>query len=195
MKKFLTLLSFLACFSFANAIKCTFNGDLSVLKGEKAVNIKYTYNDMIVGSMSEEAYLEKKVSEYNAKKPGRGDEFKKSWERNKQSVYPVSFNQLFEKSCGIKANTISDEKYTLIVNTNYFEPGFNVGVVRRNAEISVVIKLVKTDEPDKTIAEIVITNSPGRTVSGYDYDVASRVSESYAKAGKECGKIIKKNNK
>ena len=189
------LLSFLACFNLANAIKIHSVGDLSALKSEKNINIKFTYEDMNVGSMSESAYLEKKVSEYNEKKAGRGDEFAKTWEKNKQDVYPISFIELFEKNCGVKCNTLGSEQYTLIVNTFFFEPGFNIGVVRKNAEISVVCKLVKTDEPDKGLAEITITNSPGRTVSGYDFDVASRVNEAYAKAGKECGKVVKKANK
>lgn len=196
MKKILMLLSFLACFAYANAIKNQTSGDLSVLKGVKKVNIQFTYNDMVVGSMTEEGYLEKKVTEYNEKKAGRGDEFAKVWEKNKQDVYPINFIELFEKGTGIKCDSKNtNEEYTLIVNTTYFEPGFNVGVVRRNAEVSVVVMVVKASDPEKVLAEVTVQNSPGRTVMGYDFDVASRVSEAYAKAGKEVAKVVKKATK
>lgn len=193
MKKILMLFSFLACFAYANAIKNHTSGDLTVLKGVKKVNIQFTYNDMVVGGMTESGYIEKKVSEYNAKKEGRGDEFAKVWEHNKINVYPVNFIELFEKGTGIKCDANNtDEEYTIIVNTTFFEPGFNVGVVRRNAEVSVVVKVVKASEPEKVLAEVSAQNCPGRTVWGYDFDVASRVSEAYAKAGKEVAKVVKK---
>lgn len=196
MKKILMLLSFLACFVYANAVKSHEKGNVSVLKGADKVNIKFTYDDMIVGGMSENAYMDKKVSEYNSKKAGRGDEFAKVWEKNKQDVYPINFIELFEKGTGIKCDSKNtNEEYTLIVNTTFFEPGFNVGVVRRNAEISVVVKIVKTSDPENVIAETTLLNCPGRTATGYDFDVASRVSEAYAKAGKEYAKIVKKATK
>ena len=55
--------------------------------------------------------------------------------------------------------------------------------------------LVETANPSNVVAEVIILNSPGRTFMGDDYSVSSRVSEAYAKAGKEFAKQIKKSNK
>lgn len=182
----------LSCVLLANAIKVRATGDINLLKSVKQMEVQFTYDNMIVGSMPEEAYINKKVEEYNAKEAGRGDNWHKVWESDKQNVYPISFLELLEKSCNIKECKDGECEYLMIVNTSFFEPGFNVGIVRRNAEISVTCKIVKKSDPSHVLAEIIVLHSPGRTAMGYDYSVASRVTEAYAKAGKEVGRKIKK---
>ena len=195
MKKILLLVSFLCCMMYANAIKVRVTGDLSVLNTVKTATFRFTYDNMIVGKMTESDYLSKKVEEYNKKKEGRGDDYKRMWENDKKNIYPQEFLILMEKGCTLRGDSLPDNKYTVLVNTTFFEPGFNVHVARKNAEISVDIKVVETANPSNVVAEVVILNSPGRTFMGDDYSVSSRVSEAYAKAGKEFAKQIKKSNK
>ncbi|MCQ2208476.1 MAG: hypothetical protein MJZ02_09700 [Paludibacteraceae bacterium] len=192
MKKILLLLTMLSCTLLANAIKVRPTGDLTFLKSVKQMEVQFTYDNMIVGSMTEDAYVNKKVGEYNAKEAGRGDNWYKVWESDKQNVYPISFLELLEKSCNIKECKNGECEYLMIVNTSFFEPGFNVGIMRRDAEISVTCKIVKKSDPSQVVAEITVLHSPGRTAMGYDYSVASRVTEAYAKAGKEVGRKINK---
>jgi hypothetical protein len=52
------------------------SGKLDFLKGQKTINLVYSYNDMRVGKGTEQEYITKKVTEYNKDKPGKGDEWK-----------------------------------------------------------------------------------------------------------------------
>lgn len=176
----------------ANAMKTQKEGDLKCLKGQESVNIKFTYNEMTVGKMTEQAYVDKKVSEYNQKTAGRGDEWFNMWENDKVKVYPTSFCELFSKHSKINTDNLSEKPFTIEVNTDFFEPGFNIGIARQDAYISVTIKIYETAAPDKILGKVTITKSPGRTFMGNDYAVSDRVGEAYAKAGKEFGKVIAK---
>ncbi|MCQ2193754.1 MAG: hypothetical protein MJZ28_02260 [Paludibacteraceae bacterium] len=186
------LVAFLCTMFAANAAAPKVEGDLKCLKGQEAVATKFTYNNMTVGKMTEQAYVDKKVSEYNEKKAGRGDEWFAMWESDKEKVYPVTFSELFEKHSKIKTNNLEAQKYTLEVNTDFFEPGFNIGIVRQDAYVSVTVKVYETAAPDKVLAKVTILKAPGRTFSGNDYAISDRVGEAYAKAGKELAKVVAK---
>lgn len=190
MKKLSLLALCLSAVLFASAQKVTVKGDLKCLKSEQSVNIKFTYDNMTVGKMSEADYIEKKVSENNEKEAGKGDKWKEAWESDKVNVYPVKFCELFAKY-STKEVSDADTKYQITVNTDFFEPGYNVGVMRKDASINVTVKVVDT-EANKEVATITITNALGRTFSGYDFSVADRVGEAYAKAGKEFGARVAK---
>lgn len=193
MKKVVFMMLAFFCTMFAaNAMKTKSEGDLKCLKGQETVNYKFTYNDMRVGKMSEKDYLDKKVSEYNAKTPGRGDEWFNMWESDKEKVYPISFCELFSKHSKINTDNLSEKQYTIEVNTDFFEPGFNIGVMRQDAYVSVTIKIYETANPDKVLGKVTIEKAPGRTFSGSDYAVSDRVGEAYSKAGKEFAKVVSK---
>lgn len=189
MKK-LTLLTMCLCFGMlASAQKLTVKGDLKALKGVENINIKFTYDNMNVGKMTESDYIAKKVSESNEKEAGKGDKWKEAWESDKVNVFPVKFCELFTKYSG--KNIDENAKIVATVNTDFFEPGFNVGVMRKNAYIDVTVKFVDT-ESNKELATVTILNAPGRDFGGYDFSVADRVGEAYAKAAKELGARVAK---
>jgi len=50
---------------------------------------------------------------------------------------------------------------------------------------------VETANPTKIIAVISIDRAPGRTFGGNDFDTGTRLTESYASAGKAQAKFIK----
>lgn len=186
MKK-LSLLAL--CFSaalFASAQKVTVKGNLNCLKDASSVSFDFTYNNMTVGKMSEADYVAKKVKDNNEKEAGKGDHWNELWESDKKNVYPVKFCELFTKYSKFEISD-SKQRYNIIVNTDFFEPGFNIGIARQNAYISATIKIIDTQDGDKELATITIKNSPGTTFSGTDFSVADRVGEAYAKAGKEFG--------
>ncbi len=189
MKKLLPL--FILCFSitaFGQKIKLV-DGDLSPLKGQTSVGLEMTYNGTRVGKFEKEAdYIAQKKSDYNEKEPGKGDNWAKSWEDDKTSRYKPRFTEMFtERAFPIK----DDSKYTVIFNTTFIEPGFNVGVMRRNAMINGEALIVETANKSHVIAKITLEKAPGRTFGGYDYDTGLRIQESYAMAGRELGKFIK----
>ena len=166
-------------------------GDLSSLKGETGINVEYVYDGMSVGKFAtEKEYVDTKVSDYNAKKPGKGDAWAKAWVADRTTRFQSSFKELFEEYSGMSIRPAS--KYTLIFKTTSTEPGYNIYISRKNAEISGEAWLVLTSDKTKKLAVITVYRSPGRTFGGDDYDSGLRISESYACAGKHLGKFMKK---
>lgn len=165
-------------------------GDLSALKGETSYNIEFTYNDMSVGKFEHESeYIEKKKAEYNSKEPGRGDSWAKSWISDRKMVFEPKFIDLFEKTSDMTVKATA--KYTIIFHTTTTEPGYNIYISKKNAEIDAEANIVETANRSKIIAVISVKNAPGRTFSGNDFATGDRISECYAVAGKKLSKFIK----
>lgn len=192
---------FIACIAmlfsaplFAQKIKVN-SGNLDFLKGVDVINVEYDYESMGVGKYDRESdYVADKVSDYNAKEPGRGDTWKESWVADREERFEPKFEELINKSLEKKNVSVGghpDAEYTLILKTTFTEPGFNVGVVRKNASINCEAVFVSTSSGEE-LATVTITNSPGRGGMGYDFDTGFRIQEAYAKAGKELGRFISK---
>lgn len=173
----------------AQKIKKT-EGDIAPFKSEKAVNIEFSYDDMSVGKFkTEKEYVETKTAEYNKSEAGKGDKWAKSWVDDRAARYEKKFAELFTEASGKAAD--ASAKYTLIFHTTFTEPGFNVGVMRKNAYIDAEALIVETANKKNIIARIAVDKAPGRDVMGYDFDTGWRISEAYAKAGKSLGKFLK----
>ena len=172
------------------------SGDLGVLKGQGIIKVEYTYDNLQVGKMSEEEYTKKKVADYNAKVPGKGDRWLESWKGDRARVYENKFEDLFnrmlhERKVDMKLSPdAKDAKYTLILKTSFMEPGYNVWISRGNAYIDADAEIVETANRDKVVAKVAIRKSPGRTWQGDDYYESMRLGEAYAKAGKELGILV-----
>lgn len=193
--------TFIACLAvffstalFAQKIKVS-SGNLDFLKGVNTLNVAYDYDNMGVGKYDkEEDYVADKVSDYNAKEAGRGDTWKESWVADREERFEPKFEELINKSLekqNVSVGGHPDANYTLVLKTTFTEPGFNVGVARKNASINCEAVFVSTDSGEE-LATITITNSPGRGGMGYDFDTGYRIQEAYAKAGKELGRFISK---
>jgi hypothetical protein len=197
MKKFSLVLAFclgLVSLSFAQKLKLN-SGELAFLKGQSTINVQYDYADMSVGKYDrEEDYVTDKVNDYNKKEAGKGDEWKKNWVADRTERYEPKFEELMNKELeknGVKFGNYPDAEYTLILRTTFTEPGFNVGVARKNAYTDLEAVFIPTGST-KEMAAISIENSPGRGGMGYDFDSGFRIQESYAKAGKELAQFLKK---
>lgn len=197
MKKITMMLALIASTTFiANAQKIKKQeGKVDPLQGEEVLKIQFRYDDMGIGkNLTEEEYIERKVTEYNEDEPGRGDEWKEKWINDRESRFEPKFMELFNKyaeKAGIEGIKEGPSNYTLTVHTYYTEPGFNVGVVRKPAHIHVKYIITKTGTND-VIVEYDQKKVPGSQAMGYDFDTGTRISESYAKAGKGFGKMLSK---
>ena len=168
----------------------TVDGDLSPLKDETSINIEFVYAGMSVGKFDDEKeYIAKKTDEYNKKEPGKGDAWAKSWVDDRVSRFEPKFIELFEENS--KMTVKKDAKYTMIFKTTSTEPGFNIVIHRKNAEIDAEVEIVETANRKKKVASLTVSNAPGRQFGGYDYDTGVRITEAYAVAGKRLGKYIK----
>lgn len=165
-------------------------GSLDAVKGIKEYNLEFTYDNLAVGKYKDEAeYIAKKKEEYNKKEAGKGDKWAESWVADRAARFEPKFTELFGEYS--KATISAKAKHTLIFHTSFIEPGFNVGVMRKNAEINGEVTIVETADKSKVLAKITITKSPGAQFGGYDFDTGVRIAEAYAKAGKEIGKKVK----
>lgn len=168
-------------------------GDLSPLKGIKELNTEFTYDNIKVGDFSnEDDYIQKKTDDYNKKEAGRGDTWAKAWKADRAERFEPKFNLLFtDNSGGIKADKLPAAKYTLIFKTKFIEPGYNVGVWRKNASMDGEAWIVETANKDKVIAKITVDKAQGRVFGGFDFDTGLRIQEAYADAAKALAKFVK----
>ena len=179
----------LAAQANAQKIRVT-EGSLDVLKNEKDINIEFTYNNMRVGKFDKEAdYVNSRVKDLNKKEAGRGDTWAKAWVDDRKSRFEPKFEELFTQVTDLKF--ANKAKYTLIFNTSFTEPGFNVGVMRKNAYISGEFQLVESADHSKVVAKGTMEKSPGRTFWDNDFDTGERISEAYEMAGKALGRYIR----
>jgi len=166
-------------------------GDLSVLKGESSVNFEFTYEKMAVGDFNKEAdYIKKRVTEMNTKEPGSGDNWVLEWEAQKKNYFGDKFMLGFFKH--FEASYDKSAKYTLIFNTKALEPGYQVGVSKKNAGVDGTLTLIETGKPEKKLAILFIERKPETIWRGAAFDAKSRIGDAYYVDGQAAGKFIKK---
>ena len=174
------------------------DGDISFLKGVKDVGVEFTYEDLTVGKMSEADYIKNKVAEAEEREPGTGEAWPDQWYGDRPGHYEPKFIELFNDVMLSEGVTLTESveatDYMMIVQTNFIEPGFNVGVARKSALINLVVEWVETDKPENVLATFTIDKSPGGLPFGGDYDSGVRVGEAYAKAAKYFAKYLLKKN-
>lgn len=193
MKKIILILVaslMLMSLSQAQKIKLT-SGDLSFLKDLSELNVVFEYPDNLkIGKMSQEAYIDKKVKENEEKEAGSGENWKEQYYADRDEHYEPMFLELLDKYTDdlyIQQDD-SDYEYTMIVKTTFVEPGFNIGIHSKKSALDLDITFIETANPDNILASISLKKSPGTP----QYDAGMRVGEAYAKAGKELGKFLKK---
>ena len=88
-----------------------------------------------------------------------------------------------------------DAKYTLIVETVWIYPGYDVSVMKQPAKVTTRLKFVTTDDKSNVVLEILSEEAPGDQY-GSNFSNESRIGEGYAKTGKSlAGMILKKAGK
>ncbi len=203
MKNLTLLLAAVLLFSYTYAQKAELkSGSVSALAGQTELNVIYDYEGLKIGSgkkaRTEEEYIKEKVSEYNAKEPGKGDKWLEKWKSDRPNFYQPKFEDLMNKGlekAGIKvAQNLSSAKYTLKVNATRIEPGISTYAFKIPAQVDATFTITET-ATGKEIAVIEILESPGQLPSAFDFDSATRISEGFEKAGKTLSGYISKNLK
>jgi hypothetical protein len=199
MKKivFFLLAQLIVSGAFLNAQKVVLkSGSFDFLKGQKTILAKYDYSNIAVGKFEkEDEYVAQKVEDYNKSEAGKGDKWKESWFNDRPTRFEPKFELLFNNTMAEHNMTCNkeakDANYEVLVHTTFVEPGFNVGVMRKNAYIDATITFKETGT-GRTMAEVTVENCPGRDVFGYDFDTGLRIEEAYAKLGKSLAALIDK---
>jgi hypothetical protein len=169
-------------------------GDLSILKDEKTINVEFLFEKLSVGDFSKEQdYIKKKTEEYNLKEAGSGDIWARKWQEDKEQKFGPKFILGLTNEC--KLTVSKDAKYTLIFNTTAIEPGYSVGVSKRNAGVDGNVWIVETANKTKKLV-VLSVERPGENMwRGAAFDAGSRIADAYFLDGQKVGKFIKKNSK
>ena len=186
-------LLFIGLTGFTQEVDLT-KGDVSILKGETTINIELTYEKMAVGDFNKEAdYIKKRTDELNAKEAGTGDTWAIRWEEDKKKKFVEKFALGFTNLSNM---TISgDAKYTLIFNTKALEPGYQVGISKKNAGVDGNVTIVETAKRDKKLVILYVERAPDSKWRGAAFDAGSRIADAYYLNGQKVGKFIMKANK
>jgi hypothetical protein len=190
-----------------NGIIKFINGDVKFLKGQSSLSIKFAYDNMMVGQLTEEAYITQKTQEQNRMKSGSGDTWAKKWVDDRVQRFEPDFLKWFNnsmKKLGIVSTSVTGEAstlYTLLIKTTKIEPGVYVGVstfghdVGQETYINIEADFIESANPSKVLASISVTKVVGAASSFANYDAGLRITNAYVNAGKNLGSFIVKNCK
>lgn len=194
---FLMLLS-IGLFSFHNAKAQVYvkKGDLkALLSDQSTIGVRFTYNNMSVGKFgSEENYVLQKVNRYDNMKLGRGKIWHKAWINDRFCHFQPEFLHWLTKRTAKTQlqflDNTDETKYTMVVNTDYVDLGFNALIIRKRAQIHTTIKIVET-ATNKEVAVLKVAAQSPRFIYSYDEIFSKiRVGQAYKEAGKKIGKYL-----
>jgi hypothetical protein len=181
------------------------SGSLGFLQHQQVVNIEYRYDGLRVGqyerkSWPEQEHVAKKVAAAEAKNPGGGERWRQAWIGNRASNFEPKFESLLNKQLEESPRPLQfgkhpDAPFTLIVESQYLEPGWNAAIAARPALLTANANFVETHNRANTVARVSLVNMTGIDPMGFAFDEAWRMQESYAKAGKELGILLRKKRK
>lgn len=199
MKKLWTLCLLSVSFMLLGQKVSLESGDLSFLKDEKEINVKFEFSDLKFynENLSEKEYIAKKRKEIEDKKDkAEADNWQKDWEKTKKESIPAKFFASFDKYAtnGMKAVSGKKTPYTLVVSSFWIYPGWFGGVMQQPSKASMLLKFVETKNPANELAVVKIEKSYGDNFVGIANN-NDRIAEAYAKASKsfwaKMGKKIK----
>ena len=176
------------------------DGNFKNLKGITTYKLEFDYSDVKIPKYdSEEDFLDDKMAKREEKEAGTGEKFKASWFSDRaeryEPKYIESFNKRFEDGEVSVGSDIEDAKYVMKIHTTKLYAGYNVGIVRRNAEIDAVITIYEAANPSNILLSGKYKDVQGNGAMGYDFNSGYRISECYAKLAKNVAKSIKKASK
>jgi hypothetical protein len=199
MKKQITLFAALTftMFMFGQKMKVT-QGNFDFIKGQTQINVEFDYENMKIfkDNKTNEQYMTERSADLEEKGKGKGKTWEKQWIASRELIYAPKFLELMNRDLyeekGISFEEgLTDAKYTLIVETVWIYPGWNVAVMRQPAKVSTVLRFVETNNRDNVVLEITAKHAPGNKFGG-TFSNEDRLGEGYAKTGKSLSKMIMK---
>jgi hypothetical protein len=170
-------------------------GAFKSIRKEKEIRLEFRYDSLMVKKkLSEKQYIDEKRAAYNEKEAGRGDRWAKEWFEDRQKRFEPEFEKMFNNNEMFHASVKHDTaRFTLIIHTVGTDPGYYQQVVRQPAFVDVYVTLIDKRKPGKSIAKLHVWDVTGVSFGGADFDTGIRLTEAYAKLGKELGEwIVKK---
>jgi hypothetical protein len=202
MKKVFIALLFVSSIGSAQDMD-VLKGDFGFLKDQKEINVEFDYSKMTLmkEKKTEAQYVEERVKDLNEKSKGNGEVWKKKWNSSKELIWTPKFLELANIVMSKKKKDLTFQenltaaKYTLIVETVWIYPGWDVSIMKQPAKVSLNLKFVETTNKSNVVLEIKSENAPGDQW-GNNFSNESRIGEGYAKTAKSmAGMILKKTSK
>lgn len=197
MKKLVLTLLFVSGAALAQDIEVK-SGDFAFLKDQKEINVEFDYSSftMMKEKKSEAQYVEERTADLNEKSKGNGNIWSKKWSGAKESIWNPKFLELVNVVLHKDKKDVSFQEglstpYTLIVQTVWIYPGWDVAMMKQAAKVSTVLKFVETANKSHVLLEISSEEAPGDQY-GSNFSNESRIGEGYAKTGKSLGKLLLK---
>lgn len=199
MKKQLTILLAVFCsaFMFGQKMKVK-EGSFDFIKGQKEINVEFVYDNMKLfkKNLTNEEYMAERSADLEEKTRGKGKAWEKKWISSRELIYAPKFLELmnrylYEKEGVYFAQDLPKAKYTLIVETVWLYPGWNVAVMRKGSKVNTILTFVETGNRDNVLLRITSDKAPGNQFGG-TFSNEDRIGEGYAKTGKSLAKLIMK---
>lgn len=194
MKSFVVVLLLLSSSLMGQNIKLL-SGNLKPLKNEKAFDIVFRYDSMLVGSnIPEKTYLMQKRKQWEEKEEGSGPELVKRWFEYRADRYEPTFIKNFQSYHKVTLPD-SSARYTLILKTKRTEGGWYGGVMAHPAEIDGELWIVESADKAKVVARIGFSHIGGKDSYGGDFEMFARINSAYEIAGKALGDFVRRKSK
>lgn len=197
MKKLVLALLFVSGAALAQDIEIK-SGDFAFLKDQKEINVEFDYSSftMMKEKKSEAQYVEERTADLNEKSKGNGNIWSKKWSGAKESIWNPKFLELVNVVLHKDKKDVSFQEglstpYTLIVQTVWIYPGWDVAMMKQAAKVTTNLKFVETANKSHVLLEISSEEAPGDQY-GSNFSNESRIGEGYAKTGKSLGKLLLK---
>ena len=174
-------------------------GNFDFLKNQNKINVVFDYSNytLMKEKKSEAQYIEDRVKDLDEKGGNKGELWKKKWLGSKETIWNLKFlelaNHIFYKDKVDVAfqEDLQNAPYTLIVQTVWIYPGWDVGIMKQPAKVSTLLKFVETNNKENVLLEISSEEAPGDQF-GNNYSNESRIGEGYAKTAKSMAKLMLK---
>lgn len=182
MKKIISILPFLICsflcihFSFAQRIKVI--GDFEFLKNVSDVNVVFNYDSMKIKT---DSITYRQQYFIGVKKMARPN---LSFSNAEKEKYQREFIKTFNSYCiPFRINNDTVQPYTMLVEMQLLEPGYNTYRGNRNAMLDAVISFVETGNEDAPFLQFIMKNIEGKTIGLNSVDYEGRILSAYSSLG------------
>lgn len=171
------------------------NKDFKLLKGEKEVEVVFSYDNLRLQAenFTEEEYIQRREMEINKKNPGSAEEWKKTWEDSKETLWPAKFLNAATKynKSKIRFTTHAPKStYIILVEVTWIYQGWDAGIGNQPAKVTSTVKLVSREQPTLVLAEHTFTKKRGNEFANFSNEI--RIGWGFDKTGKEFGKKLAK---
>ncbi|KFF07340.1 hypothetical protein [Flavobacterium reichenbachii] len=197
MKKLVLALLFVSAAMTAQDMDVK-SGDFAFLKDQKEINVEFDYSNFTVlkDKKTEAQYVEERTADLEKKAKGNGTAWSKKWSGAKDAIWNPKFLELVNVVLSKDKKDVTFQEglstpYTLIVQTVWIYPGWDVAMMKQAAKVTTVLKFVETANKSNVLLEITSEDAPGDQY-GSNFSNESRVGEGYAKTGKSLAKLLLK---